>query len=137
MRFHFGWNEIFLFPCLVIFLYNCLHDTTRNETHCGCYSLQSFWWKWNFISGNKISCKNYPTSNPLNGKICACVYFIKTKKIGFYWMGRFFRLPPEMKLHFILPAMKSKVNRIYFLVSWNFILGRFHFGSHPTHVCTL
>ena len=103
----------------------------------GVISLQSFWWKWNFISGNKISCKNYPKSNQLNGKICACVYFIKTKKIGFYWMGRFFRLPPEMKLHFILPAMKSKVNRIYFLVSWNFILGRFHFGSHPTHVCTL
>ena len=36
MRFHFRQNEIFYFGVWSI-SYSCLHDTTRNETHCGCY----------------------------------------------------------------------------------------------------
>ena len=36
MRFHFRQNEIFYFGVWSISS-SCLHDTTRNETHCGCY----------------------------------------------------------------------------------------------------
>ena len=36
-------------------------------------SLRSFWQKWNFMSGNKISCKNYPKWNHMKGTICTCV----------------------------------------------------------------
>ena len=36
--------------------------------------------------------------------------------IGFYWMDRFSRATPETKFYFISPAMKSYVNRIYFMV---------------------
>ena len=35
----------------------------------------------------------------------------------------------ETKFYFFLPTMKSNVNRIYFIVGWNFISGRCHFGS--------
>ena len=93
-------------------------------------SLGSFWQEWNFVSLDKRSCKHYPKWNNMKGNICACLYFIKTKIIGFYWMGRFSWTTPEAKFHFVLPAMKSNINRISFMVGENFISGRFHFGSH-------
>ena len=89
----------------------------------GVILLRWFWQKWNFISGDKISCKNYPKWNQLKIKICACVYFMKTKMIGFYWMCRFSRSTPETKFHFVLPEMKINVNRIYFMMGWNLISG--------------
>ena len=39
----------------------------------GVISLRSFWQKWNFISGDKISCKHYPKWNHMKGNICTCV----------------------------------------------------------------
>ena len=79
--------------------------------------LWSFWKKWNFISGDKISCKRYPKWNHMKRNICACVYFIKKKKvIGFYWIGRFSWTTPETKSQFFSPAKKSNVNRISFMV---------------------
>ena len=96
----------------------------------GVISLRSFWQKWNFSSGDKISCKHYSKWNHMEGNNCTCVYFIKTKMTGLYWMGCFSRTIPETKFHFISPVVKSKVNRISFLVGWYFILGRIHFGSH-------
>ena len=53
--------------------YNCLQDTNRNETHCGCYFIVVFWQKWNFILGDKILCKHYPKWNHMKGNICTCV----------------------------------------------------------------
>ena len=95
----------------------------------GVISLRSFWQEWKFISGDKISCKHHPKWNYLKGNIWACVYFIKTKMIGFYWLGHFPGTISETKFYLFLPTMKSNVNRIYFIVGWNFISGRCHFGS--------
>ena len=92
--------------------------------------LRSFWGKLNFISGDKISCKYYSKQNHMKGNISTCIYFIKTKMLAFCLMSRFFRTNPEVKFHFILSARKINVNRIAFMVEWNFISGRFHFGSH-------
>ena len=86
-------------------------------------SLRSFWHELNFISRDKMSCKHYPKLNKIKGNICACLYFIKTKIIGFYSIGRFSQTTPETKFHSILPAMRSNVNRISFMVGWNFISG--------------
>ena len=73
--------------------YNCLHDTHRNEKFiAGVILLQSFWQKWNFVSGDKISCKHYPKWNYMKGNICTCV-----NKIGFYLMGHLSRTTLEMK----------------------------------------
>ena len=44
------------------FLRVCSHER-RNELIAGAFLLQSFWQKWNFISGDKISCQHYPKSN--------------------------------------------------------------------------
>ena len=38
-------------------------------------------------------------------------------------MGRFSWVTPEAKFHFISPAMKSNVNRIYFMVDLIFFFG--------------
>ena len=65
----------------------------------------------------------------MKGNICAYVYFIKTKMVGFYWMSRFSWITADTKFHFISPAMKSNGNGISFMISWNFILGISHFGS--------
>ena len=128
MRFHFGWKEIFSFRCLILTVYMIQPEI---KLIAGFISLRSFWQKWNFISGGKISCKHYPKWINVKGNICACVYSIKTKMIGFYWMGYFFfRTTPETKFHFISPAMESNVKIIFVMVDWNFISGRFHFGSH-------
>ena len=35
------------------------------------------------------------------------------------------------------PAMKSNVNRICFMEGWNFVSGRFHFGSHVNNLFDL
>ena len=69
----------------------------------GVISLQSFWQKCNFLSSDKISCKHYPKWNHMKGNICACVYFIKRKMIGFYWTGRFSGTTTETKFLFISP----------------------------------
>ena len=115
--------------------HNCLHDTTRNESHWECYFIaviltMMFWQKWNFISGDKISSKYYPKWNHMKGNICTCADFIKTKVIAFYWMGRFSWTTPKTKFHYTSPGMKSNVNRISLMADWNFILGRFYFRSH-------
>ena len=116
--FHFGvWS---------ISYYNCYITQPEMKLIAGVISLRSFWQELNFISRDKMSCKHYPKWNKIKGNI----YFIKTKIIGFYSIGRFSQTTPETKFHFILPAMRSNVNRISFTVGWNFISGGFHFGSH-------
>ena len=95
--------------------YNCLDDTIRNETHCECHFIAVILTEMKFISGDKISCKHYPKWNHVKGNICACFYFIKTKKTGFTEWAVFFG-PSETKFHFISPAIKNNVNRIYFNV---------------------
>ena len=58
MRFHFEWNEMCFHFGIWLISYNCLHDTTQNETWCntliaGVISLRSFWQKQIFISSDK------------------------------------------------------------------------------------
>ena len=102
--------------------YNYLHDTTRNETHCGCHFIAVI--VTNFISCDKILCKHYPKWNYMKGNICACFYFIKTKMIGFHWMGRFFRNTwNEILPHFARNEKYCKQNLFYGGL-------KFHFGSH-------
>ena len=90
----------------------------------GVISLRSFWQKMNFVSGDKISCKHYRKWNHIKQNICTCIYFIKTKMLGFNWIGSFSWITPA-KFHFLSYAMKSSLNTISFTVGWNFILGRF------------
>ena len=47
-----------------------------------------------------------------------------------FLMGWFTPNTPETKLYFISPAMKSNVNKIFFMAKRNFIPFIFHFGSH-------
>ena len=92
----------------------------------GVISLRSFWQKWNFISGDKISYKHYPKWNHTKGNICTCVS-------GNDWLSRngpFISGQPRNEILFISPAMKSNVNITSFMVDWNFVSGRFCLGSH-------
>ena len=98
----------------------------RMKLVSGVVSLRSFWQKWNFISSDKISCKHYPKQNQMKGNICTCV----NKNDWFLYNGSFISGYLRHEIRFISPAMKSNVNRISFTVDWNFVLGRFHFGSH-------
>ena len=92
----------------------------------GVISLRSFLQKWNFILRNKISCKIYPKWNHMKGNICTCI-----KKIDWILLNRpFISDHPRNKIHFISPAIKNNVNRCCFMVGWNFVSCRFHFGSH-------
>ena len=125
MRFHLGEMKYFHFGVWSI-SYDCLHDTTRTKTRCGCYFIAVIWQKWNLISGDKILCKQYPKWNHIKGNICACV----SKNDWLLLNGPFISDLPRNEIHFNSPAMKSNVNRIPFMVGWNFISGRFHFGSH-------
>ena len=59
--------------------YNCSHDTTQHIA--GVISLWLYWQKWNFISGDKMSCEHYPKWDYTKGNICAWAYFIKTSII--------------------------------------------------------
>ena len=81
--------------------------------------LRSFWQKWNFISGDKILCKHYPKWNHMKGNICTCV----NKNEWLLLNGPFISDQPRNEIRFISPVMKSNINRISFMVSWNF-------GSH-------
>ena len=100
--------------------YNCLHDTPQNEKFItGVILLRSFWQKWNFISGDKILCKHYPKWNHMKGSICTCV----NKNEWLLLNGPFISDQPRNEIRFTSPVMKSNVNRISFMVSWNF-------GSH-------
>ena len=103
----------------------------------GVISLRSFWEKYNFISGHKISCKQHPKGNQIKGNICACV-----SKNDWLLLNRpFISDHPRNEIHFISPTMKSNVNRIPFMVGWNFISSlietpskrRYHFHV-ATHV---
>ena len=123
MRFHFGRNEIFSFRCLLNF---CLHVQPERKLIAGVVSLRYFWQKWNFISGFKISCKNYPKWNHMKGNICTCL----NKNDWLLLNGPFISDHPRNEIHLISPTLKSDVNRISFMVGWNFVSGRFRFGSH-------
>ena len=83
----------------------------------GVISLRSFWQKWNFISGDKISCKRYPKWNHMKGNICTCV----NKNDSLLLNGPFISGHPRNEIRFISPVMKSNVNRISFIVDSNFV----------------
>ena len=71
-------NGTFLLQILTV------DNTTRTET----------------VADEKMSCKHYPKWNGVKGNICTCVYFIKTRNVGFYWMGFCWTIP-KTKFHFI------------------------------------
>ena len=116
MVFHFGQNEIGVWSIYC----NCLHDTTRNEVHCGCYFIAIILTEM----GYKMSCKHFPKWNHKKGNICTCVYFIKRRMIDSNWMGCICWTTPETKFYFIYPKVKSNVNNFFFMAGWNFNSGR-------------
>ena len=118
MRFHVGRNEIFSFRCLVNFLITAYMIQTEMKLIAGVISLK-FLQKWNFISGDKISCKHYPKWNRMKGNICKCV----NKNVWLLLNGPFILDHPRNEIHFISLAMKSNVNRISFMMGWNFVSG--------------
>ena len=73
-------------------------------------SLWSFSQKLNFILGYKISCKHYPKSNHMKGKISTCV----NKNDWLLLNGPLILDHHRNKIYFILPSIKSNVNRKYY-----------------------
>ena len=99
-------------------------STSRSETYCRCYFIAVILTEMKFHFGDKIG-KYYPKWN-----ICTCV-----KKIDWNLRnGTFISYHPRNEIHLISPAMKSNVNRICFMVGWNFVSGRFHFGSYVNNL---
>ena len=90
----------------------------RLKLIAGVISLRSFWQKWNFISGDKISCKHYRKWNHMKGNICTCV----SKNDWLLTNGPFISDHYRNEIHFISPAMEGNVNRISFMVS-SFVSG--------------
>ena len=78
MRFHFEGNEIIVMSLSGQFLIIVYMIQPEMKLIEGVTLLRSFWWKWNFISGNKnLMCKHYWKWNYTKRKICKCDYFIK------------------------------------------------------------
>ena len=87
---------------------------------------------WAQFAGDFISCEKMarwhcPKWNDMEVNIGTYIYFIKTRMICFYWMGRFSQTTLETKFQIISLAMKSNVNLISFVKGWNFISARAHF----------
>ena len=83
----------------------------------GVISLRSFWQKWNFISGCKISCKHYPKWNDMKGNIWKCLSH--QNKNDWEWLAfsewaGFLRPPP--KRNFISFHLQWKV--VLDFLSW-------------------
>ena len=107
------------------FLINIYMIQPEMQLVTGVISVRSFWQKWNFISGEKISCKHYLKWYQMKGNICTYVNKNDWSLLdGFFISGHH-----RKEIHFISPAMKSNVNRIFFMVDLNFVLARFNFGS--------
>ena len=89
-------------------------------------SLRPFREKWNFISGDKISCTHYPKWNHMKRNICTCV-----KKNDWLLLNEpFISDHPRNDIHFISPTMKSNANGISLMMDWDFVSARFLFRSH-------
>ena len=89
----------------------------------GVISLRTFSQKWNFIWGDKVSCKRYPKWNHMKRNNCNT----ETRMIGFYLMGHLPRTTPGNDIQFISSTMKSNVNK--FILSWVGISFRVDFIS--------
>ena len=109
---------------------NCLYHITLSETHCGCYFISVIWKNLNLISTGKISWKHYPKWNHMKENIWRYV----NKIDGILLNESFISRHPRNEIQFISPAMKSNVDRICFLVVWNFFSGIFHFGSYVNNL---
>ena len=93
-----------------------------------------------FLAHKSVSCefftrfftkKFFTIRNEMTAKKTSAHVFISSKQEWLiYWIGHFSRTSPETNFHFIFPTMESSVNKISFMAGWNFILGRFLFGSH-------
>ena len=92
----------------------------------GVILLWSFWQKWNFILGDKKSYKHCSKWNHMKRNICT---YVKEND----WLllnGPFILDHPRNEIRSISLAMKSNVNRVCFMVGWNFDSGRLHYASH-------
>ena len=103
----FTWNEIFSFrskwSIFVLvsdqFLVTVYKIQPEMKLIAGVISLQSFWQKWNSISGDKISSKQHPKWNHMKGNICTCV----NKNDWLILNGPFISDHPGNEIHFISP----------------------------------
>ena len=96
----------------------------------GVISLRPFWEKLNFISGDKAPSKHYPKWNHMKENICSSV----NKNDCILIDGPLISDHPRNEIHFILPEIKSDINKIYFMADWNFCSGIFYFGSHVNNL---
>ena len=126
MRFHFGakWN-IFI-SVSSRFLVTVYMIQPEMKLIAGVISLRLFWQKWNFVWGDKISCKHYPKWNHLKGNICTRV----NKNDWLLLNELLISGHSQNETNFIAVAMKNNVNRISFMMGRNFVSGIFHIGSH-------
>ena len=80
----------------------------------GVISLQSFWEKWSFISGDV--CENYPETRSFKQKHLRIRIFHKNEDSRS-------RDQNKNEFRYVLSAMKTNVNRIFFMAKGNLILG--------------
>ena len=106
---------------------NCLHDTTRNETHCGHFDR-------NETSFRAIKCHQNTTRNYFTVKKTFVRALISSKKkwLLFIEWTVFLRLPP--KRNFISFRPRWKVKQFLLWDAQIFILGRFGFRFHVNNL---
>lgn len=96
----------------------------------GVTSLRSFSQKSNFILGDKKYHLNTTRNESYEREHLRIRLFHQNKNDVLLLNERFSSTSRKTKFHFISPAVKSSVNRTSFMVDWNLISGRFHFGSY-------
>ena len=123
ISFRVKWNIFISVSCQFLVIVYMIQPETK--LIAGVTSLRSFRQKWNFISGDKISCTHYPKWNHMKRNICTCV----NKNDWLFFNEPFISDYPRNDIHFISPAMKSNVNGISLMVDWDFVSVRFHFRA--------
>ena len=84
----------------------CLHEISFRVKRNSVYTKYA---KTNLIFGDKYHVNTTSKWNHSEGKICKCGYFIKTEI--------------QKEIYFISPVAKGNVNKIFFLMEWNFVSG--------------
>ena len=130
MRFYLGQNGYIFISMSGQFLLTVYIIKPEMKLIADVLSLLSFWL---FFARNSFLLLRFhvnTTRNEIRWKETSTHVFVSSKQ---GWMTfttcRLSRTTLALKFQFISPAMKSNAN-ISFMKGWNFILGRFHFGSH-------
>ena len=112
MKIHFGRNDIFSIRCMV----NLLHLftwNTQNESHCWCYFIAVILTEMKFHFGWCYVNTTPKMKSPKRKNLCMWIFHKK----------KYIRPKDQNKnrFHFILPALKTIIDRFSFLAKPNFI----------------